>query len=173
MSDNAGQTFSDIIRGMQHAVNAAQETLQEHQFYLMQRYFNTEDGSPHMMWITLPGGRRINVPQITLIPQSLLAIEELEMSFAVAVAHSEVKTFEKDARETIEKKNKESAAPVDEPARSSFQVAFARQPPSAGENGAGPRSTDTIEVKIKFKTIPIPEGASRVQDMLNLEIGEE
>lgn len=31
------QTISDVIRGMQHAVNTAQEVLQDHQFRLMEK----------------------------------------------------------------------------------------------------------------------------------------
>lgn len=140
---------------------------------MMQKYFNTDTGAPHMVWVTLPGDRRINIPQITLIPQCLLAIEELEMSFSVAVAHSEVKTYEKTARDAVREQNEEAEKTIEEPARSSFQVAFAsRQQYDQAGGDAVPGGSDTIEVKIKFKSIPLPEGASRIQDMLNLEIGE-
>ncbi|QQO10141.1 DUF2589 domain-containing protein [Breznakiella homolactica] len=166
-SSRAEQTFSDIIRGMQYAVNTAQETLQDHQFRLMEQYFDS-DGNPHMMYIILPDGRRVDFPKIALIPQCLLGIEELEMSFSVAVARAEVKTFVNKAEEVL----------PPETSRSSFLVAFARRKPSPEpekNSSKGkteePADTDTIEVKIKFKSIPLPEGASRIQDMLNLGIG--
>lgn len=163
MSDESLQTFSDIIRGMQHAVNAAQETLQVHQFKLLQSYFNPEDGSPIMTWVTLPDGRRVDIPKISLIPQNMLAIEELEMSFSLSVSNSEVKKFENNIEEVLPK----------EISRSSFQVGFARRDPqSISENKDSALSEngkkDTIDVKIKFKSIPLPEGAARVQDLLNL-----
>jgi hypothetical protein len=163
MSDESLQTLSDIIRGMQHAVNAAQETLQEHQFKLLQSYFNSEDGSPIMTWVTLPDGRKVDIPKIALIPQNMLAIEELEMDFSLSVSNSEVKKFKNSIEEVLPQ----------ESSRSSFQVGFARRgtqtfsennDPALSENG----KKDTIDVKIKFKSIPLPEGAARVQDLLNM-----
>ncbi len=172
MSDKSGQadqTFTDILKGMQHAVNTAQQTLQEHQFMIMQQYFDTVTGAPHMMFIVLPDGRKVEFPQISLIPQSLLGIEELEMSFSVAVARSEVKTFIN--------KSEDSLPP--ETSRSSFLVTFARRRAVPADGGAKVNkdkednisNSDTIDVKIKFKSIPLPEGAARIQDMLNLGIG--
>lgn len=166
MSTN--QTFSDIIRGMQYAVNTAQETLQEHQFHLMQRYFK-EDGSPHIVTVQLQEGRVLHIPQITLIPQNLLAIDELEMSFAVAVVRSEIKSFKQKAEDTLNEIVSEAGPEA--PARSSFTVAFARNSLETADEKSAPSNLDTIEVRIKFKSIPLPEGASRIQDLLNLEIG--
>ena len=165
MANGTDQTFSDIIRGMQYAVNTAQETLQNYQFSQMQRYFH-EDGKPYIVWITLSDGRRIEVPQITLVPQSLLSIEELEMSFKVQVAHTEVKGNEPE-KQTADGKT------AKEPDRSSFQVQFARRAmPGEGEEKQGAEA-GTISVRIKFKAIPIPEGAARLLDALNLDIVEK
>ncbi len=168
-TSNTSQTFSDIVRGMQHAVNTAQETLQAHQFYLMQRYFK-EDGTPYLVTVKLQDGRIVTIPQITLIPQSLLAIEEMEMAFAVVVAHSEVKSFKQQIKDFFTPKNtktpKGSPDDAEELDRSSFTVDFARGSDTAN-------NPDIINVKIKFKSILPPEGASRVLDMLNLDIGEQ
>jgi hypothetical protein len=171
VANAADQTFSDIIRGMQYAVNEAQKTLQNYQYELMEKYFDTTTGEPVMRQITLSNNRVVYIPLITLLPQSLLAISELEMSFAVQIAHTEVKGF-------VE--NVENNAAI-APPRSSFTVAFARRVSSAlkgkgkdgKENDAPPDNLDTIEVKIKFHAIDLPEGASRVLDMLNLDIGEK
>jgi hypothetical protein len=112
---------------------------------------------------TLPDGRKVDIPKISLIPQNMLAIEELEMSFSLSVSNSEVKKFENNIEEVLPK----------EISRSSFQVGFARRDPqSISENKDSALSEngkkDTIDVKIKFKSIPLPEGAARVQDLLNL-----
>jgi hypothetical protein len=150
---------------MQHAVNTAQETLQSYQFSQMQRYFH-KDGRPYIVWITLSDGRSIEIPQITLLPQSLLSIEELEMSFKVQVAHTEVKSSEPE-------KQAPDGKTAQEPERASFQVQFARRiMPGEGEEKQGAEA-GTISVQIKFKAIPIPEGAARVLDALNLDIVEK
>ncbi|GHT84916.1 hypothetical protein FACS1894137_08550 [Spirochaetia bacterium] len=165
------QTFSAIIRGMQHAVNTAQETLQNFQFQQMLKYFNPDTGEPYTVYVTLSDGRRIDIPQITLVPQSLLSIDELEMSFAVQVAHTEVK-----GGGTENEKPKAGAGkPLPEPDRASFQVQFARRTVDGdtGEAGAGDGDGGTVSVRIKFKSIPVPEGAARVLDSLNLDIGEK
>jgi hypothetical protein len=168
MADTTDQTFSDIIRGMQYAVNTAQETLQNYQYEQMRQYFR-EDGSPYVVFVTLSDGRQIEIPQITLVPQSLLAIEELEMSFKVQVAHTDLRSGRPPDTETpgVEKAMKDTG-------RSSFQVQFGRRAVSGEEEGAGagPES-GMITVNIKFKSIPIPEGAARVLDSLNLDITEK
>jgi hypothetical protein len=151
---------------MQYAVNTAQETLQNYQFHQMQQYFR-EDGTPYVVFVTLSDGRRIEIPQITLVPQSLLAIDQLEMSFKVQVAHSDVK-----GGFSGEAKTPETAKDLKDPDRSSFQVQFARHVVSGGEEDGGPEA-GTISVSIKFKAIPVPEGAARVLDSLNLDITEK
>jgi hypothetical protein len=166
MADTTDQTFSDIIRGMQYAVNTAQETLQNYQFRQMQQYFR-EDGSPYVVFVTLSDGRRMEIPQITLVPQSLLAIDELEMSFKVQVAHTDVK-----GNFSEEVKTPDAAKKMKEPDRSSFLVQFGRRTVS-GEGEDNGAEAGLITVGIKFKSIPIPEGAARVLDSLNLDITEK
>jgi hypothetical protein len=166
MANTTDQTFSDIIRGMQYAVNAAQETLQNHQFWQIKRYFK-DDGSPYVVFVTLSDGRRIEIPQITLVPQSLLAIEELEMSFKVQVAHTDIRGGRPGS---AEKSGTEKD--MAEPKRSSFQVQFARRVDTGEEEKNSP-DAGTISVSIKFKSIPAPEGAARVLDSLNMDIIEK
>jgi hypothetical protein len=166
MADTADQTFSDIIRGMQYAVNTAQQTLQNYQFQQMLQYFK-QDGSPYVVFVTLSDGRRIEIPQITLVPQSLLAIDELEMSFKVQVAHTDIK-----GGSAAETKTPGTAKAMQDPERSSFQVQFGRRVVSGEGEDKGAES-GVITVGIKFKAIPIPEGAARVLDSLNLDITEK
>jgi hypothetical protein len=181
-TSNNEQTFSDVIRGMQYAVNTAQEYLQQYQFELLTKYFEFEDGGagkgkigkPRMLDILLPSNRRVAVPKISIIPQSMLAIEELDMSFSVAIAHTEVKPFEEAAKRQAAGVNDESQS------RSRLYVSFARRnPPAKGgffnrdknkEESIPQDGFDTIQVNIKFKSIELTEGAARIQDMLNLEI---
>jgi len=163
---NAAQTLSDIIRGMQHAVNSAQDILQDYQLRMMEKFFK-DDGTPYLHYVKFSDGRIITIPTIALLPQSLLSIEELEMSFAVTVSNIEKKEF----TEKIDKAAKD--AKVD---RSSFLVNFARRHTATPDTAEGsvkdvPNPGDTVEVKIKFKSIPLPEGAARIMDSLNMDIG--
>jgi hypothetical protein len=151
---------------MQYAVNTAQETLQNYQFWQMKRYFK-DDGSPYVVFITLSDGRQMEIPQITLVPQSLLAIEELEMSFKVQVAHTDMRGGRPGSTE-----KSGTAKDMTEPERSSFQVQFARRVDTGEEEKTGP-DAGTISVSIKFKSIPVPEGAARVLDSLNMDIIEK
>jgi len=161
-TNTTDQTLSDIMRGMQRAVNTAQEALQDYQFRLMKKYFR-EDGSPYTVWITLSDGRRVEVPQITLLPWSLIAIEELEMGFSVEVSHSELK------KQVAEAVKGTPSKPFDDLTRSSFIVQFARQP----EGEAGAADGNAVTVRIKFKAIPVPEGTARMLDALNMDIVEK
>jgi hypothetical protein len=151
---------------MQHAVNTAQETLQNYQFQQMLRYFR-QDGAPYVVFVTLSDGRRIEIPQITLVPQSLLAIDELEMSFKVQVAHTDIKGGV--SQETIAAGAEKA---MQDPERASFQVQFGRRLVSGEDDNKGAES-GVISVSIKFKSIPVPEGAARVLDSLNLDIVEK
>lgn len=163
------QTISDIIRGMQHAVNTAQEVLQDHQFRLMEKYFDAKTGQPLMRYIVLQDGRRVDIPLITLIPSNLLSISELEMDFSVKIASTVVKTFE-------EKIPTETGNVIsEERKRASFGVFFSglrrKNNKDATDNNAEPESdTDVIHIKMKFKSIEEPEAAARLREMLYNQI---
>ena len=79
------QTISDIISGMPHAVNTAEDMLTAHQLEKLTEAFN-EDGTPKMRFITIPDGRKVYIPLVvSLTPSSSLTISELEMEFSVKV----------------------------------------------------------------------------------------
>ncbi len=158
-SDN-DQTISDIIRGMQHAVNTAQEILQDNQFRLMEKYFN-KDGSPIMRFVVLPDGRKIDIPAITLVPSNLLAIKELEMDFSVKVASTLVKSFDEkmadDSEIDAEVKTKKTK-------RSSFSAFFRGSRDKDKEKDG--KDPDLINIRMKFASIDEPEASARIREML-------
>ena len=137
-SDNA-QTLSDIIRGMQYAVGQAQETLQQHQYDMLTRWFDSNTGKPHEALVALPGGKTVHVPIATLMPPGMLAIDELEMDFSVRVASSEVKP----ARD----------------GRASFNVFFSG-------SGGPDDGASSVKIRMKFKAVDEPESAARVRELL-------
>lgn len=174
----AQQTLSDIIRGMQHAVNTAQEILQDHQFELLSRYFD-DDGHPHMVHVKTPDGQVVNIPVITLIPQNTLTIKELEMDFAVRIASSELKSFHpgKEDNSQDSKNRKSSGAASDSVQRSSFNVFFSglgkkhEEAKSEKNASASEEDTDVVRIKIQFVATEETEASARIREMLYKQIG--
>ena len=89
------QTISDIIRGMQYAVNTAKDILFSHQIEKLSRHFN-EDGNAKMRFVILPDGRKVEIPVACLTPSTSLSIEDIELEFSVKVAGSTKKGDGKD-----------------------------------------------------------------------------
>lgn len=137
------KTFSDIIRGLQYSVNTAQQILERHHLYLFKKYFD-ENGVPVMRQFQLSPTRRLNVPEISLIGQHALAIDEMEIEFNARITALETKSDKEDEAD-------KSTSWID---RACFDVDF-----SATSN-----SDNLLKVKIKFKAVNQPEGVSRVID---------
>ena len=139
------QTFADIIRGMQYAVNTAHEMLERYHITLLNKYFD-DKGRPEKKEIWLNGERKIEVPIITLINQGSLSIDEMEICFKAKIDGVAVKSVR--APETgkdIE---------ID---RTAFAMNFT---PST-------RDGNTVDVRIRFKSTQPPEGMSRIVDEYN------
>ena len=54
-------TFADLIRGLQHSVNAAMEMIEARNIELLGRYF-TEDGKPQTRRLSLNRNSVIDIP---------------------------------------------------------------------------------------------------------------
>lgn len=139
------QTFADIIRGMQYAVNTAHEMLERYHITLLNKYFD-DRGRPEKKEIWLNSERKIEVPIITLINQGSLSIEEMEICFKAKIDGVSVKSSQ--ALETGKDIN------ID---RTTFNMNFT---PST-------RDGNTVDVRIKFKSTQPPEGVSRIVDEYN------
>lgn len=145
------QTLSDITRGMQHAVNATQELLEQHYFRMLRRYFD-DDNQPLMTRFKLSDDKIVEAPLIALISPKGLYLDEMSVEMTVRIDDSDVKRLEKTGTEN-------------ESDRASFTVSFA--PPK--ERGFGKRSND-ITVKMKFKSGEPPEGVSRIIDQFTSHV---
>jgi len=137
-------TLSDMMRGMQHSVNTAQEILEKHHIQLLNKYF-TQDGFPISKKINLGDGNILVVPLISLINQNSLTIDEMEIDFKAEINEIELKNI-KDENSDID--------------RTSFTMDFT---PSE-------RDDNSISIKIKFKTKTQPEGVSRIVDEFDKKI---
>lgn len=142
---NSTQTFADIIRGMQYAVNTAHEMLERYHITLLNKYFD-EEGRPAKKEIWLDGDRKMEIPVITLINQGSLSIEEMEIAFKTRIDRVALKSA----------KSPETGKDI-EVDRTAFEMNFT---PST-------RDGNTVDVRIKFKSVQPPEGVSRIVDEYN------
>lgn len=144
------QTISDIIRGMQHAVNTAEDMLTAHQIEKLANGF-TKDGKPKIRFIILPDGRRVDIPLASLTPSSNLSISELELEFAVKVDGSMTKG---EGRED----------------RSSYSVSFVGTDRRGLFKRRSSKNEGTIRIRMKFQEKDEPEAVARVRELLDLGV---
>ena len=99
MSEQALDSLALRIQGL---VNEAQENLRESQLAGIKKCFSGE-GIPFMERFSLSRGRVLEIPRYSLVPQSYLGIDEVEVCFAIPAAPDEVKGFQ-EAAGIVEKK---------------------------------------------------------------------
>lgn len=149
-SDEKGsQTLSDLIRGLQHSVNAAMEMIETRNIELLGRYF-TEDGVPLKKRIWVDDKTAIDVPLISIVNPSTVNIKEVEMDFHVNVLDVDLR--KKAAQGGFNTGEKEV----------SFDNRLKRSKLAVSFDGRNDKSS--MHVKIKFEATPIPEGLSRLVD---------
>ena len=88
--DKSSQTLSDLIRGLQHSVNAAMEMIETRNIELLGRYF-TEEGVPLKKRIWVDDKTAVDVPLISIVNPSTVNIKEVEMDFHVNVLDVDLK----------------------------------------------------------------------------------
>ena len=145
----SSQTLSDLIRGLQHSVNAAMEMIETRNIELLGRYFD-ENGVPVKKRIWVDDITAIDVPLISIVNPSTVNIKEVEMDFHVNILDVDLKT--KAAQKGFNSGDKD----VDfdnRLKRSKLEVSF-----------DGRNDNSSMHVKIKFEATPIPEGVSRIVD---------
>lgn len=137
---NAGQTLTDIAKGIQYTVNAAQDVVEKFYIGLLDRYFD-EDNNPVNMAVNISDETTIDVPLITLVTPTGLELEELEVEMSLRVDGVNTK--------------KETTRAGDEVQRASFDISF------SGSNRKV-KNPNTIDMKMKFKKGDAPEGIQRI-----------
>jgi hypothetical protein len=86
------QAAEGILLSMQRAINEARESMEEYHLGRMKAYF-TPEGEPLIERFGLSGGRTLEVPRYTLVPQICLAIDEVQLSYTYPAGPGEVKAF--------------------------------------------------------------------------------
>lgn len=141
-----GQTLSDIIRGMQHAVNTAEDMLAAHYLERLERCFKP-DGTPLMRSVKLPDGKVVDIPIVLISQSSSLSIKEIELEFSIRI-------------QSVTKKESTEGGQ-----RSCFNVYFSGTE-NSGFLGHHRKNNDVIRIKMKFEERDEPEAVARVRERL-------
>lgn len=137
--------FSDILKGLQYAVNSAQDMLQAQQIEGLMRFWNRDDGKPVSQKVKV-GDRELDVPLMALVPHSHLQIDDVEIKFKAKIGdvggHSVSDRLQ----------NGQSLTSAD------MQMEM---------EGIKAADDDVMEITVRFKSKDMPEGVARLTDEYN------
>lgn len=134
--------FSELLKGLQEAVNSAQELLEVQQLNSFHKYFDAE-GNVLVKKLNPGTGKELSVPILSIIPQNTLLMEQVEIEF--------------DARLQAVKPKAVTGC--------QFHTVVENAEVELGT--AAKKDSDLVHVKVKFKSTQIPEGMSKVIDECN------
>lgn len=140
--------FSDILRGLQQAINSAQDILQAQQVRNVQGFFGS-DGKPVSQTIRV-GEKQVEVPLMTVVPHNNLVMDDVEIKFKTKVG-----AVSADTSPGLR------SASGGELTSANLQMQM---------EGVSANDSDVMEVTIRFKAKETPEGMSRILDEYNKQI---
>lgn len=143
-------SFTDIMNGLQFAVNSAQEILQNHQLQGLTRLFsatNDADGKRFLSQQIKIGDKVVEVPLIALISHHYLAMDDVEIKFKAKVG-------------SVESQDMRRNSLADNMLMSSSNRANLQMQMS----GIKADADDVMEVSVRFKVQETPESISRIID---------
>lgn len=136
-------SLSALLKGIQQAVNSAQEMLQAQQASSVARMLQGQQGCPVTQKVTV-GDREMEVPLMAILPQGHIALEDVEIKFNAKV--SDV------AAESLKSLRGQEIPHAD------LGVTLEGVKASAG---------DTMQITLRFRQQTQPEGLSRLLDEYN------
>ena len=125
-------SFSDIMNGLQYAVNCAQDTLQNHQIQNLTRLFegtNANNANTFQSKKIMVGDKTIDIPLIALISHHYLAMDNVQIKFKAKVG-------------SVESQIPENNLLLSSPQRANLQMQMSNIKPDAD---------DVMEVCVNFK----------------------
>ncbi|MBQ7158673.1 MAG: DUF2589 domain-containing protein [Treponema sp.] len=148
--------LSDVIRGMQDAVNEAQHILELHNLKSLQSFFH-EDGEPKTLEVHLTGDNYLEIPVLSLANHNSLVIDRLSMEFEAKIEQVGIKNAE-DVLDAITQDDSENdkKRKTEKDRSAVFGIGFA-----GGSEG------NTVKVKMEFASAQRAEGLSRILDEYN------
>lgn len=138
---NTTQTLSDLIRGLQHSVNAAMEMVETRNVELLGRYFSPE-GDPLTKRLNIDSQTAVDVPLISIVNPSTVNFKEVEMEFSVQINSSDLRC--KQPQKGFQAGDQQAAFD-NRLKRSSLEISF-----------DGQKDLSRMQVRIKFEAKPIP-----------------
>lgn len=136
-------SFADILKGIQHAVNSAQDMLQGQQILNITKFLEGANGAPVSQKVRL-GDREVEVPLMSLVPQCHLAMEDVEIKFSAKIGEMASSTLQ--------------GIRGNEISHADLQMAL---------EGVHPKDDDVMQITIRFKQQQTTEGISRLMDEYN------
>ena len=137
--------FSDILKGLQHAINSAQDMLQAQQIQGLMRFWSANDGNPLTQKVKV-GERELDVPLMTLVPHSHLEMDDVEIKFKAKIGDIASHSFA------------DKLQNGQELTRADLQMEM---------DGIKATDNDVMEITIRFKSKETPEGVARLTDEYN------
>lgn len=139
-------SLSEIIKGIQEAVNSAQDMLHAQQIRNLSCFLSDTNGEPATRKVKIEG-REIEVPLISLLPHSHLAMEDVEVKFNAKVA---------DVAEAVL-----TGLRGADLSHTDLHMAL---------DGVKAEAGDTMQFTLRFRQQPVTEGVARLIDEFNKEI---
>lgn len=139
--------LSDILKGIQHAINSAQTLLQAQQIRNLSNFWGQE-GKPLTQKLQV-GEQEVDVPLITLVPHSHLSMDDVEIKFKTRVQDIASHSF---------------------PNRLDDNNVLTYTDLQIEMDGIKPQADDIMEITIRFKAKETPEGVARLMDEYNKQM---
>ena len=89
----ASVDLSDVIKGMQRAVNEAERMLEMHNLRSIRNFFH-EDGDPRTVELHLDGDNYLEVPVLALANHNSLMLDRLTMEFEAKIEQVGIRSAE-------------------------------------------------------------------------------
>lgn len=140
--------FSDILKGVQYAVNSVQEMLQAQQIQNLKKFWQENDGSPVCKKVKI-GDREVDIPLAELVSHNHLTIERIEVKFKLRIGDVEIHSI----MNRLENKSNLAYAEL-QMTMDDIQVT----------------DNDVMDITIQFKLKESPEGIAHLTDYYSKQI---
>jgi hypothetical protein len=149
------QTLADLVRGIQHAVNASMESIEQHHIRTLDRFMDEVSGEqvPKRVSVKLDETHALSVPLVSLVQLTGLTLSEMTVEMAIRVSA----TAQKSPPEAKRGRRKE-----DQFTRTSFVIEMASKDKA--------NKDDLVCLKMVFRAGDTPEGVARVVEQFTNSI---
>ena len=147
--DQDSQNLTDVIRGIQWAVNSANHATENQYIDIIQRFFEKQDDGSYKaveVDIAIDSNHRAKVPLLSLVNPNGLFLNKMKVDMSVCIDKTGLKNFVKDNGN------------LSDVTRCSFNVSFAN------------KNKGNVHLSMEFESCPVPEGVSRVIENLTNNI---